>query len=172
MNLRSICLAALAVSASGVWAQGQDYQAMVQGMEKAQAEAARPGDDKLTCEQLETEVVTAAQDPQLQAHIEAAGEDAQKQQEAMKVAKSQIAMQAIRTAMMSTVQGAALPGMASMQAEATAKGMKGMKQTLTRMEQAKQMMTLMPTLFRAQHLIELAAGKGCEWAKSATGTEE
>lgn len=166
MNFRLISLV-LIVYAGAAWPQGQDYQAMMRAMEKAQAEAAKPGDDKLTCAQLEEQLVALAQDPEIQAQAEAAGADAQKQQEAMQGVKGQIAAQTFRTVMMSTMPGAAMPGMASAQAQATAQGAKGMKQTQERMQQAQKMIPLMPKIMRGQRVIELAAAKSCEWAASA-----
>ena len=41
----------------------QDYQAMMKAMEKAQAEANQPGDERLTCTQLQELLVGIAQDP-------------------------------------------------------------------------------------------------------------
>jgi hypothetical protein len=163
---RSISLA-LALLAGSAWAQGQDYQAMAKAMEQAQAEASRPGDEKLTCEQLEEQLTTIAQSPEFLAHVEATGAEAQKQQEAMQTPKGQIAVQTFRAVIMSTMQGAALPGMAHAQAQATAQGAKGMKLAQERMERAKKMTSMLPMLMRGQRVIELASGKGCEWAASA-----
>jgi hypothetical protein len=140
---------------------------MMQAMEKGQAEASKPGDEKLSCEQLEGQLVALAQDPELQAYAATAGADAQKQQEATQGLKGQIAAQTFRTVIMSTMQGAALPGMASAQAQAQAQGIKGMKQTQERMQQAQKMIPLIPKLMRGQRVIELAAAKSCEWAAGA-----
>jgi hypothetical protein len=165
MNLRCISVAlALFV---GAWAHAQDYQAMTQAMERAQADAIKPGDEKLSCEQLEEQLISLTQSPEFQAHIEATAADAQKQQAAMNVSKGQIAVQTFRTMIMTTVPGAAMPGMASAQAQAMAQGAKGMKQAKERMDQAQKMMGLMPMMMRGQRVIELGAGKKCEWAASA-----
>ena len=166
MNLRRVSVA-LALFACSAWAQGQDYQAMAQAMEKAQADAIKPGDEKLSCEQLEEQLTSMAQSPEFQAYVETAGADAQKQQAAMDVAKGQIAMQTFRTVMMATVPGAAMPGMAAAQSQAMAQGAQGMKQAKERMQQAQKMMELLPMLMRGQRVIDLASGKKCEWAASA-----
>ena len=89
-----------------------DHQAMALAMEKAQAEASKPGDEKLSCEQLQDQLVTVTQDPAFQSYFEAAGADAQKKQEAMKAAEGRIAVERFRTIMMAVMPGAAMPGMA------------------------------------------------------------
>lgn len=166
MNMRLISLG-LVIYAGAAWPQAQDYQAMMQAMDKAQAEAAKPGDDKLTCGQLEDQLVAVAQDPDLLAYVDAAGAQAQKDQEAMNAAKGQIAMQALRAALMSTMPGAAMPGMVSAQAQATAQGAQAMKRNQDRMEQAQKMTAMMPKLMRGQRVLELAVAKNCEWAAGA-----
>src|SRR4051812_23862389 len=104
MTARSFCLLPALVAGSA-GAQAQDYQAMSQAMEKAQAEASRPGDEKLTCDQLEEQLVSVTQKPEFQAHVEAVGADARKKQEAMKIAEGQIALQTFRTVMMAATAG-------------------------------------------------------------------
>jgi len=166
MNIRCISVA-LALFAGSAWAQGQDYQAMAKAMEQAQADAAKPGDEKLSCEQLEEQLISLTQNPEFQSHVETAGAEAQKQQAAMNVAKGQIAMQTFRTVIMATVPGGAMPGMASAQSQAMAQGAQSMEQAKQRMEQAQKMMGILPMLMRGQRVIELASGKKCEWAASA-----
>ena len=56
----------------------QDYQAMMESMEKAQAQANRPGDERLGCDELQKQLVGVAQDPAFQAYVKAAGDAAQK----------------------------------------------------------------------------------------------
>ena len=161
----------LVLFAGTAGAQAQDYQAMSQAMQKAQADASRPGDEKLTCDQLEEQLISMTQDPEFQAHVEAAGADAQKKQEALKTAEGQIAVQKFRTVMMTAMPGAAFPGMASAQAQAQAQGAGGKNQMADRMQQAKKMMALMPLMMRGQRVIELATAKQCEWAESAVAPQ-
>jgi hypothetical protein len=162
MNLRRISLAlVLAVGA----VQAQDHQSMMQGMQEATAAAGRPGDDKLTCEQLEEQLVAVVQDPELVAHIESAGASAQKQQDAIeKGVKGQVAMQSLRTVLMSFIPGGAYGGMASAQSQAMNQGRQGMASMKDKMAQAQKMQALMPKLMRGQRVVELASGKQCEWA--------
>ena len=135
MSARLLCFLRAGRRSAG--AQAQDYQAMSQAMDKAQAEASRPGDEKLTCDQLEEQLISLTQDPDFQAHVEAAGVDAQKKQEALKTAQGQIAVQKFRTVMMAAMPGAAYPGMASAQAQAKAQGAGAMNQMGDRMQQAR-----------------------------------
>jgi hypothetical protein len=164
----SILLGVLAHHQLRAQVPGQDYQALMQAMEKAQVEASKPGDDKLTCEQLEEQLVAVAQDPELQAHVESAGASAQKDQEAIKKGMGgQRAIQSLRTAFMAMMPGGAAVGMASAQAQAQAQGAQAADRVASRMDQAKQMMALLPKLMRGQRVVELAAAKECEWASSA-----
>ena len=167
MNSRPILSVLALVLAGGASAQGQDYMAMMQAMEKAKAEAALPGDDQLTCGQLEEQLVTMTQDPDFRAHIEATGAEAKKRQVEMQAAKGQMAAQSLRTALMVFVPGADMVGMTQMQAQAMRQGLQGMAQMKQRMERAQQLVTMLPKLMRGQHVIELAAAKNCEWAAGA-----
>jgi hypothetical protein len=170
MTARLLCLA-LALVAGSAGVQAQDYQAMSQAMEKAQAEASRPGDEKLSCDQLEEQLISVTQNPEFQAYVQAAGADAQKKQEAMKIAEGEVALQTFRTVMMAAIPGAGFPGMASAQAQANAQGASATNQMGERMEQAKKMMALMPLMMRGQRVIELATAKQCEWAESAAAPQ-
>ena len=148
-------------------AQSQDYQAMMQAMEKAQSEASKPGDDKLSCEQLQEQLIAVTQDPEFQAHVESASASAQRDRAAMNAAAGQTAVQSLRTALMALVPGGAMAGMASAQADAQAQGAQAADRVRSRMDQAKQLTALMPKLMRGQRVFELAAAKKCDWAASA-----
>ena len=170
MKIRVFCMA-LALCVGSAWAQGQDYQAMAKAMEKAQAEASKPGDDILTCEQLEGELFAATQTPDFQAHVGDTAAEAEKRKKEMDLPKGQIAMQTFRAALMSTTPGAAMGGMAQAQAQAMAQGAQGMKQMKERAERTQKLTALLPTLMRGQRLIELASAKSCGWAAN-TGQEQ
>ena len=165
MKIRVFCVAALCVGSAGV--QAQDYQAMAKAMEKAQAEAVKPGDDQLTCEQLEQQLFAMTQTPEFQAHVEATGAEAEKRQAEMKLDKGQVAVQTFRAALMTSMPGAAMTGMAQAQSQAMTQGMQGMKQMKERAERAQKMVSLLPALMRGQRVIELAAAKQCGWAEMA-----
>jgi hypothetical protein len=142
---------------------------MMADMEKAQAAAIKPGDEKLSCDQLESELVAVTQDPEFQGFVQATGDEAEKRQAEMKLPKSQVAALTLRSALMATMPGAAFPGMAAAQADAMAKGAKSMSDMQSRMQRTQKLAALMPKLMRGQRVIELAAGKSCEWAAAAMG---
>lgn len=142
----------------------QDYEAMAKAMEKAQAEANRPGDEKLTCDQLQAQVVGIAQDPAFLAYVQAAGVEAQQDMAQMQAAQSEIAAKSAATVIASMVPGAAMGHMMASAAENQAKAAQGAARVQARMAQGQQMMAFMPQLMRAQRLLELAVGRKCEWA--------
>jgi hypothetical protein len=142
----------------------QDYEAMMKAMEKAQAEANQPGDERLTCEQLQVQLVAVAQDPAFLAHMQAAGVAAQKDMAQMQVAQSEIAAKTAATIIASTVPGAAMGHMAASAAENQAKVAQGAARVQQRMADGQQMMAFMPKLMRGQRLIELGMVRKCQWA--------
>jgi hypothetical protein len=167
------CLALLAACAAGV-AQSQtamppagDYQAMLDAMQAAQAEANQPGDENLSCDQLQQQVVAVAQDPAFQAFVQKAGAAAQKDMAAMEAAKGEIAAKTAATMVASMVPGAAMGHMMAGAAEAQAKQAQAAERVQSIMSQGQELMALMPTLMRGQRLIELGGAKSCEWAASA-----
>lgn len=142
----------------------QDYQAMAKAMEKAQAEASRPGDERLTCDQLQEQVVGIAQDPAFLAQVQTAGIEAEKDMAQMEAAKKEMAAKSAATAIASMVPGAAMGHMMASAAENQAKMAQGAARMQSRMDQAQQMMAFMPKLMRGQRLLELAVVRKCEWA--------
>ena len=146
-----------------------DPSGMLGAMQAAHANAARQGDEKLSCEALEAELVAVTADPALQAQIEAAGQAAQRDQTAMQGSSGLAAMQTIRTVMASFLPGAAMGTFIVDSAQTQAQGAQAADRMQSRMLQAQQMMTVLPQLLRGQRLIELASAKPCEWAEGALG---
>jgi hypothetical protein len=142
----------------------QDYQSMMKSMERAQAEANQPGDQQLTCTQLQEQIVVIAQDPAFVAHVKAAGIAAQQDMAQMQVPQGEIAAKSAATMIASTVPGAAMGHMAAGVADNQAKIAQGAERVQARMAQGQQMMALMPKLMRGQRLIELGTARKCEWA--------
>lgn len=142
----------------------QDYQAMMKAMERAQAEANQPGDQRLTCDQLQEQIVGIAQDPAFVAHVKAVGIAADKDMAQMQVAQSEIAAKSAATIIASTVPGAAMGHMTASAAENQAKIAQGAARMQSKMADAQQMMAFMPKMVRGQRLIELATARKCEWA--------
>ena len=142
----------------------QDYQSMMKAMERAQAEANQPGDQQLTCTQLEEQLVAIAQDPAFRAHVTAAGISAEKDMAQMQAAQSEIAAKTAATIIASTVPGAAMGHMTASAAENQAKIAQGAARMQSRMAEGMQMMAFMPKLMRGQRLVELGTAQQCEWA--------
>ena len=142
----------------------QDYQAMAKAMEKAQAEANRPGDERLTCDQLQQQLVSIGQDPAFQAHMQAAGVQAQQDMAKIQAAQSEIAAKTAATIAASMVPGAAMGQMTASVAENQAKAAQSAANVQARMAQGQQMMAFMPQLMRGQRLVELATIRKCAWA--------
>lgn len=149
----------------------QDYEAMAKAMERAQAEANQPGDQRLTCEQLQEQLVGIAQDPAFQAHVKATGIAAEQDLAQMQVPKSEITAKTAATLIASTVPGAAMGQMMASAAENQAKMAQGAARVQSRMAQGQQMMVFMPKLMRGQRLIELATVRKCEWATGLGASE-
>jgi hypothetical protein len=141
----------------------QDYEAMMKSMERAQAEANQPGDERLTCDKLQQQLVAIAQDPAFQAYVKAAGVAAQQDMAQMQAAQSEIAAKSAATMVASMVPGAAMGHMMANAAENQAKAAQSAARMQTRMADAQQMMAFMPKLMRGQRLIELATVQKCEW---------
>jgi hypothetical protein len=142
----------------------QDYQAMMKAMEKAQAEANRPGDEKLTCDQLQQQLVTIAQDPAFVAHVQAAGAEAAKDMARVQASQNEIAAKTAATIAASMVPGAAMSQMMASAAENQAKAAQSTARVQSRMAEGQQMMAFMPQMMRGQRLVELAMVRKCEWA--------
>jgi hypothetical protein len=171
MKPQSIILAmALLTACAPIYSQvagpglPQDYQAMMKTVERAQAEASQPGDQQLTCTQLQEQLVVIAQDPAFVAHVKAVGIAAEKDMAQMQVAQSEIAAKSAATIIASTVPGAAMGHMTASAAENQAKVAQGAARMQSRMADGMQMMAFMPKLMRGQRLIELATVRKCEWA--------
>ena len=141
----------------------QDYQAMMKSMEKAQAEAYQPGDEQLTCDKLQQQLVVIAQDPAFLAHVKAGGDAAQKDMAQLQAAQGEIAAKSAATVIASMVPGAAMGHMMASAAENQAKAAQGAARMQSRMADAQQMMVFMPKLMRGQRLIELAMVRKCDW---------
>jgi hypothetical protein len=142
----------------------QDYEAMAKAMEKAQADANQPGDERLTCDQLQQQLIAVAQDPALLAYVQAAGLVAEKEMAQMQVPQSEIAAKSAATMVASMVPGAAMGQMMASAAENQAKAAQGAARVQAKMAQGQQMMAFMPKLMRGQRLMELAVVRKCEWA--------
>jgi hypothetical protein len=149
-------------------AAAQDYAAMEnlqQAMADAQAQAARPGDEQLDCDQLQGEMVTAMQDPAVQSAVAANGADAQSQLDQMNAARGQARAQ-IATNMFMGIASSFIPGMGYAQmVQQRAQAVQYQQQAQQNMAQMSAMMErmtpIMPQLMRGQRVYELAQGQQC-----------
>ncbi|MGD9965311.1 MAG: hypothetical protein AB7T59_02210 [Hyphomonadaceae bacterium] len=161
-------------------AAAQDYEAMAAHMEEsmatAQAEASRPGDETLTCEQLEAEMATTMQDPAVQQAIAANGADAQAQIDQMNAAAGrQRAMMA--TSMFMGIASMFIPGlgyaqMAQQQMQAAQYQREAQQHMAQMMEMSQRVQTIMPQMMRGQRVYELGQAKACAFVQNAAPQPE
>jgi hypothetical protein len=146
------------------------------------AAAVRPGDEDLTCQQLQDEIVAAAQSPELQAALQPFAEQAQSDQAQVEEAQQQIEEQTQGRRrggggggglFRSLAQGAAtaaLPnsvGASAQMAAAAAQAAQMQRQAAQNQDQifgaAQGAVGMMGTAMRGQRVMELAEAKKCEW---------
>ncbi|HYD73289.1 MAG TPA: hypothetical protein VEF55_09130 [Candidatus Binatia bacterium] len=154
-------------------AAAQDYEAMAaemeQSMAEAQAAAVRPGDDQLTCEQLESEMVASMQDPAVQSVVAQNGAWAQGQLDQMNAAQGQMRAQ-MATSMFMGIVGSFIPGfgyaqMAQQQMMAAQQQRQAEQNMAQMMEMGQRMQTIMPQMMRGQRLYELGQSKQCAFVQ-------
>jgi hypothetical protein len=133
----------------------------------AQAAAVRPGDEALSCEGLATELVASVKDPAVQSYVAKSGAAAKERLEAMNAAAGTVAAQGAITLFSSIVPGAGWAGHAAAVAQAEAQRAQAARNIQERMQQAQEMMGIMPQLMRGQRVIELAQARNCEWVREA-----
>jgi len=151
----------------------QDYEAMAvqmeQSMADAQAQALRPGDEQLTCEQLETEMATTMQDPQVQAAVAQNGAYGQEQMDQMNALAGRARAQ-MATSMFMGLASAFIPGlgyaqMAQQQMMAAQQQRQAQQHMAQMMEMAQRMQTIMPQMMRGQRIYELGQSKQCAFVQ-------
>lgn len=149
----------------------QEPQAMMAAMQAAQAEASRPGDEKLTCEELEAELGATVNDPKVQANIAAGGAAAERDMAALAEAKraydAQLPASVAAGVATSAAPGGQYAAMGKAVAEAESKKGIAAERLKERASLAAGAMEMMPQLMRGQRIIELGTARGCEFAKGA-----
>lgn len=154
-------------------AGAQDYDAMSANMEQsmalAQAQAARDGDEALTCEQLETEIATTMQDPAVQSAVAANGAQAQAQLDQMNAARGQMRAQMGMSMFMglasSFVPGLGYAQMAQQRMQAAQQQQQQQQNMAQMMEMAQRMESIMPQMMRGQRIYELGQAKQCAFTQ-------
>jgi len=133
-------------------------------MQSARAAAARPGDQSLSCEALQTELGETMKHPAIQSFTDAAA------QQAAPVTGAPGGGTPAGAA--SALLGAVLPGAdaastAAMAAQAPAMQAQTQANVQARAQQAQTMTAMLPQMMRGQRLIELAQARNCEWLSGA-----
>ena len=168
-----VSVIAMSAALMAMPAAAQDYEAMALQMEQAQAEAqaaaSRPGDEALTCEQLEGEIVTTMQDPQVQSVMAQNGDFAQQQMDRMEEARGQMRAQ-IATSMFMGIASSFIPGlgyaqMAQQQIQAQQMQRQQQQNMTDMMAMADRMSSIMPQLMRGQRVFELGQAKSCAFTQ-------
>lgn len=143
------------------------YMELQAGLEAAQAAANRPGDAALGCDALEKELVASVKHPAVESYVAKSGAAAKQQQAALKAAQGRAATQTALTLFGSLVPGAAGAGLAGTAALAQSQQVEAAQNIEQRMQQAQEMIGIMPQMMRGQRVIELAQGRNCEWVAGA-----
>ena len=152
---------------------------MQKAMADAQAKAARPGDSALTCDAIETEMVTSMRDPAVTATATKMGVWAADQQrkldEAAGASKAAMAGQ-MAMGLASSIASMFVPGLgmftgraqaAAAQAQAAQASVEAARNVQQMEERMNDMMTILPQMMRGQRLMELAQARKCDWLAGA-----
>ena len=146
---------------------------MQAAMDSAQANAKHPGDEAMSCEALQDELVATMQDPAVQGIIAKQGAYAQEQQAKLKAAqeahgsgpsKGEIAAQMAMGFASGFVPGVGAGNMAAQAAQTQAMASQAAANQAAMAERMREMATIMPQMMRGQRLIELAQKRKCDWA--------
>jgi hypothetical protein len=138
---------------------------MEAAMAAAQAQAQRPGDEALTCDQLQGEIATLMQDPAMQSFAAESGAWAQEQIDAMNAARGRAQAQ-MGFSMFMSIASAFVPGLGYAQmATQQAQAMEQQRQAAQNMAQmsamVERMTPIMPQMMRGQRIYELAQAQQC-----------
>jgi hypothetical protein len=158
----------LALAAQPAAAQTPENDAvatMETALADAQAQAVRPGDEALTCDELQGEFTTLMQDPAIQSAVAGQGEWAQSQLDEMNAARGRAQAQ-MGVSIFMSLASAFIPGMgyvqmAQQQAMAAQQQAQAQANMARMMTMAEQMTQIMPQLMRGQRVHELAQTQQC-----------
>ena len=144
-------------------------------MSAAQKNAKRPGDEAMTCDAIQNELVATMQDPKVQSVIGSQGAYAQEQQKKLNdgmaaanaPSKGSVAAQMAKSFATSMIPGAGMTQMASQNAQIQAQMAQAAQNQADMFQHMQEMMTIMPQMMRGQHLVELAQAKKCDWMQDS-----
>ncbi|MES1201155.1 MAG: hypothetical protein ABUS57_06865 [Pseudomonadota bacterium] len=171
-----VSVLALSIAISGVaFAQPhqltpQEQAAALQASQaQAQAQAVQPGDDQLTCDQLQAQMITQVNDPNVRSNINDAAGIAQHQQQQIAAAQQRQRQQAapnmIAGMVSGFVPGGAAAATAAARAQADQDAANAKAHAAENQAQMSQMMgdmnAIMPQMARGQRLYQLAQAKQC-----------
>jgi len=143
----------------------QSVSNMMAAQSAAQAAAVRPGDEALTCDQLQAEMMAITTDPKMQAATASMGAGAQAQMDKAKAAQAGM----VATGIAGTVAGVAgsfIPGASfftqgAMMAQQAAMASQMKEADRDRTKMMNDMSTMMPMMMRGQRVMDLANAKKC-----------
>jgi hypothetical protein len=186
--MRAVFLVALALAASSSFAQKHDrdgeqakaaHEELLAAQGQGAENAARPGDETLGCEQLQTEFLAITRNPETLAFLQEGAADAQAQLDQLNQAQQQAQGEARRGIGRAFVQGAvttAVPilgrgaaraqqaAQAAQNAQLQAQAEKNVQSVLGKTDQLAGMVGPM---MRGQHIMELAQARNCAWLQEA-----
>lgn len=165
-----ISVSLLAATGSAVAQSGEDQMmqagsSLEASMAAAQAAAARPGDEQMTCDALQAEMTATMNDPALQARIAEMGVWAQGQQDQANAARGQ-AMGMMGMSFFSGLASSFIPGAGYAQSLAMRAQTQAMQSQMDanmagRADMMGNMEAMMPQMMRGQRLYELAEAQQC-----------
>jgi hypothetical protein len=144
---------------------GQDMQ---KAMAAAQAAASQPGDEGLSCDALQEQMIASVNNPAVKDVVSKQGAQAQAQVDKLNAAKSNQSKASVAAQVAQGFASSFVPGFGAAQmAAAAAQAQSQMAEAAVNQQQMmanmQAMMTIMPQMMRGQRLYELAAGKKCAW---------
>ena len=157
-----------------------DPAQMQAAADAAQKNAKRPGDEVMSCEAGQNELVATMQDPKVQTVIGKQGAWAKQQQDKLNAgmaaanggpSKGSIAAQMAKGFATSMVPGAGMAQVAAQQAQAKRQIAESAQNQADMFARMNEMMTIMPQMMRAQRLAELGQNKKCDWAQESGGAK-
>jgi hypothetical protein len=184
--MRTLVFVSLALCASVAFAQRQRDLSRQQAAEdqilaaqaEATANAVRPGDESLSCEALQTEMISLAQQmqPSVQGVGAQAAADFTRLQEAQQEAEAQTAQQrrggrifgqAVRGMATGMIPGADRANAAAQQAQSIAQAAEAQRQTQENLDRisglSESVAGLAGPAMRGQRVLELAGARNCAW---------
>jgi TctA family transporter len=135
----------------------------------AQAAAIKPGDEALSCDQLQAEMMAITTDPRMQAATASMGASAQAQMDKAKAAQAAAVTTGLAGAAVG-IAGSFIPGagffqQGAMMAQQAAMSSQMNEATKDRTKMMSDMSSMMPFMMRGQRVMDLATAKKCAFLK-------